>query len=286
MSHRNLLDDKEDILFKDLFDNVKKKHPLIHNITNYVTVHDCANILIACGAAPIMADEADEVEEIMAICHGLNINIGTLCRRTISSMLIAGKRANALGRPVVLDPVGVGASTLRMDTALQLLEEVKFTVIKGNISEMKALASGGGTTRGVDANLADRITEDNLYQVVAFAKAFAEETRTVIAITSAIDVVSDGKTAYCIHNGHPMMESYTGAGCQLSALVTAFVAANPDRPLEATAVAVATMGLAGEIAYERLSETDGNASYSNYTIDSIYNMTPEDLEKRVKYEVR
>jgi hydroxyethylthiazole kinase len=233
-----------------------------------------------------MADEADEVEEITAICHGLNINIGTLCRRTISSMLIAGKRANALGRPVVLDPVGVGASTLRMDTALQLLEEVKFTVIKGNISEMKALASGGGTTRGVDANLADRITEENLDQVVAFAKAFAEETQTVIAITSAIDVVSDGKTAYCIHNGHPMMESYTGAGCQLSALVTAFVAANPDRPLEATAAAVATMGLAGEIAYERLSETDGNASYSNYTIDSIYNMTPEDLEKRVKYEVR
>jgi hydroxyethylthiazole kinase len=201
-------------------------------------------------------------------------------------MLIAGNRANALGHPVVLDPVGVGASTLRMDTALQLLEEVKFTVIKGNISEMKALASGGGTTRGVDANLADRITEENLDQVVAFAKAFAEETQTVIAITSAIDVVSDGKTAYCIHNGHPMMESYTGAGCQLSALVTAFVAANPDRPLEATADAVATMGLAGEIAYERLSETDGNASYSNYTIDSIYNMTPEDLEKRVKYEVR
>jgi hydroxyethylthiazole kinase len=134
--------------------------------------------------------------------------------------------------------------------------------------------------------LADRITEGNLDQVVAFAKAFAEETRSVIAITSAIDVVSDGKTAYCIHNGHPMMESYTGAGCQLSALVTAFVAANHDRSPEATAAAVATMGLAGEIAYERLSEKEGNASYSNYTIDAIYNMTPGDLEKGAKYEVR
>jgi len=273
-------------LFKNIFENVKKTHPLIHNITNYVTVHDCANILIACGAAPIMADDAEEVAEITSICHGVNINIGTLNRRTIASMLIAGKRANALGRPVVLDPVGVGASKLRMDTALKLLEEVRFTVIKGNISEIKAFATGSGTTRGVDANLADRITGENLDTVVAFAKAFAKETRTVIAITSAIDVVSDGETTYCIHNGHPMMESYTGAGCQLSALVTAFVAATPDRPLEATAAAVAAMGLAGEIAYGRLSEMEGNASYSNYTIDAIYNMTPEILGKGAKYEVR
>ncbi|MGI6507957.1 MAG: hydroxyethylthiazole kinase [Saccharofermentanales bacterium] len=273
-------------MFKEIFENVKKKHPLIHNITNYVTVHDCANILIACGAAPIMADDAEEVEEITTICHGLNINIGTLSSRTIASMLIAGKRANALGRSVVLDPVGVGASKLRMDTALKLMKEVKFSVIKGNISEIKALATGSGTTRGVDANLADRITEDNLDKVVAFAKAFAKETGTIIAITSAIDVVSDGETTYCIHNGHPMMESYTGAGCQLSALVTAFVTANPDRPLEATAAAIAAMGLAGETAFGRLSEMDGNASYSNYTIDAIYRMTPEKLEEGAKYEVR
>lgn len=273
-------------MFKVIFENVKRKHPLIHNITNYVTVHDCANIVIACGAAPIMADEADEVEEMVSICNGLNINIGTLNRRTVASMLLAGKRANALGRPVVLDPVGVGASKLRMDTARQLLEEVKFSVIKGNISEIKALASGGGTTRGVDANVADRITEENLGRIAAFAKAFAAETHSVIAITGAIDVVSDGAKAYCIYNGHPMMESYTGAGCQLSAMVTAFVAANPDRPLEATAAAVATMGLAGEIAHARLSDQDGNASYSNYTIDAIYHMTPEVLEKGMKYEVR
>ncbi len=273
-------------MFKEIFENVKEKHPLIHNITNYVTVHDCANILIACGAAPIMADDADEVEEITSICHGLNINIGTLNRRTIASMLLAGQRANALGHPVVLDPVGVGASKLRMDTALKLLEEVKFTVIKGNISEIKAFATGGGTTRGVDANLADRITEENLDKVVTFAKAFANETGTIIAITSAIDVVSDGETTYCIHNGHPMMESYTGAGCQLSAMVTAFVSANLDRPLEATAAAVAAMGLAGENAYGRLSEMDGNSSYSNYTIDAIYNMTPDKLEKGAQYEVR
>ncbi len=273
-------------MFKNLFENVRTKHPLIHNITNYVTVHDCANIAIACGAAPIMADDAEEVAEITSICHGLNINIGTLNRRTIDSMLIAGKQANTLGHPVVLDPVGVGASKLRMDTALRLLDEVKFTVIKGNISEIKALASGGGTTRGVDANLADRITEENLDQVVAFAKAFAKETGTIIAITSAIDVVSDGETAFCVHNGHPMMESYTGAGCQLSALVTAFVAANPDRPLEATAAAVAAMGLAGEIAHERLADKDGNATYSNATIDAICHMTPEQLAKGAKYDVR
>ena len=148
-------------MFKDMLDNVRKNCPLIHNITNYVTVNDCANIVIACGASPIMADDKDEVAEITTICGGLNINIGTLNSRTIASMLIAGKRANQLNHPVVLDPVGAGASKLRTDTAIQLLKEVKFSVIRGNISEIKTLASGSGTTKGVDADVADAVTEEN-----------------------------------------------------------------------------------------------------------------------------
>lgn len=119
---------------KTYLENIKKKSPLIHNITNYVTVNDCANITLACGASPIMADDQDEVEEITSICSGLNINIGTLNGRTIEAMILAGKKANALNHPVVLDPVGAGASTLRTKTALRLLDEVKFTVIRGNIS--------------------------------------------------------------------------------------------------------------------------------------------------------
>ena len=273
-------------MLKKSFENVRKNCPLIHNITNYVTVNDCANMVLACGASPIMSDDKDEVAEITTICGGLNINIGTLNSRTIESMLIACKRANELNHPVVLDPVGAGASKLRTETAQKLLEEVKFTVIRGNISEIKTLASGSGTTKGVDADVADKVTEDNLDSAVAFAKAFAAKTGAIIAITGAIDIVADGNKAYCIRNGHPMMSSITGTGCQLSAMTTAFVTANPEHPLEAAAAAVCAMGYAGEIAHSRLCELDGNSTYRNYIIDAIYNMSPEMLEKGANYEMR
>ncbi|MBQ1372574.1 MAG: hydroxyethylthiazole kinase [Oscillospiraceae bacterium] len=269
-----------------LFDNVRKKHPLIHNITNYVTVNDCANILLACGASPIMADDAGEVAEITQLCNGLNLNIGTLNSRTVSSMLIAGKRANELGHPVVLDPVGVGASCLRTDTALRLLEEVQFAVIRGNISEIKTLALGSGATRGVDAALSDCVTEESLEEAIAFARSFSKKTGAVITITGKIDLVADSTQAYCIYNGHAMMSAVTGTGCQLSALTAAFVSANPDQTLKAAAAAVCAMGYAGELAYARLSPADGNASYRNYIIDAVYNMTGEMLEKGANYEIR
>ncbi len=271
---------------KKYIKNVREKSPLIHNITNYVTVNDCANVLLACGTSPIMADDKNEVEEITSICNGLNINIGTLNTRTVEAMVIAGKKANKLNHPVVLDPVGAGASTLRTETALRLLDEVKFTVIRGNISEIKTLAGNNTATQGVDANVADKVTEDNLDSAVAFAKSFAKKTGAVIAITGEIDIVCDGEKAYCIRNGHPMMSSVTGTGCQLSAITAAYISANIDSPLEATAAAVCTMGLAGEIAYTRMSEMDGNSSYRNYIIDAIYNMTPEQLAEGAKYEVR
>lgn len=273
-------------MFETILENVRRKSPLIHNITNYVTVNDCANMVIACGASPIMADDAEEAAEITAICGGLNINIGTLNSRTIASMLIAGKKANELNHPIVLDPVGAGASKLRTETARKLLEEVKFTVIRGNISEIKTLALGSGTTKGVDADVADKVTGDNLGSVVSFAKALAKKTGAVIAITGAIDIVADSNTAYCIFNGHPMMSSITGTGCQLSAMTAAFVTANPGQPLEAAAAAVCAMGLAGEIAHNRLTPEDGNATYRNYIIDAVYNLTPARLEKGANYEVR
>lgn len=273
-------------MFQKMFENVRSSCPLIHNITNYVTVNDCANIVLACGASPIMSDDRDEVADITTICAGLNINIGTLNSRTIASMGIAGKRANELNHPVVLDPVGAGASRLRTETAMNLLKEVKFTVIRGNISEIKTLASGSGTTKGVDADVADQVTEENLDDVIAFAKAFAAKTGAIIAITGAIDIVADSTRAYCIRNGHPMMSSITGTGCQLSAMTAAFVTANPDHPLDAAAAAVSAMGYAGEIAHSRLTGLDGNSTYRNYIIDAICNMTPEALEKGAKYEVR
>ena len=273
-------------MIEKTLENLRLKGALVHNITNYVTVNDCANILIACGAAPIMADDAGEVEEITSICSALNINIGTLNERTIEAMFLAGKRANALGHPVLLDPVGAGASKLRTETALRLLQEVKFAVIRGNISEIKTLALGVGSTKGVDADVADAVTEDTLDNAVALAKSFSKKTGAVIAITGAIDIVADENQAYCIRNGHPMMSKITGTGCQLSAMTTAFIAANPDHKLEATAGAVCAMGLCGEKAYGRMGALDGNASYRNYIIDAVYNLGTEQLKEGANYEMR
>lgn len=273
-------------MLKKIVETVRANSPLVHNITNYVTVNDCANILLACGASPIMADDPDEAADITAICGGLNINIGTLNRNTIPSMLAAGRKANECGHPVVLDPVGAGASELRTKTALKLLEEVRFTVIRGNSSEIKTLALGSGTTKGVDADLADAVTEETLEGAVRFAKDFARKTGAIIAITGAIDVVADSERAFVIRNGQPMMSRVTGTGCMLSAVTAAYLTANPETPLEAAAAAVCAMGLCGEKAQERLSERDGNASYRTYLIDEMYNLGGDALEGGAKYEVR
>lgn len=274
------------IMLKEMLENVKKTAPLIHNITNYVTVNDCANILLACGGSPIMSDDIDEVEEITSICGGLNINIGTLNQRTIPSMLAAGKKANSLGHPVVLDPVGAGASLLRTLTALKLLDEINFAVIRGNVSEIKTLALGSGTTKGVDADASEQITKENTEQMTAFAKEFSQKTGAVIVITGATDIVADKNRAFRIYNGHEDMSRVTGTGCQLSAMIAAYVTANPCDTLTAAAAAVCAMGLCGEIAKKRTRESDGNATYRNYIIDAVYNLTPEQLEKEARYEMQ
>jgi len=267
--------------------NVKTRRPLVHNITNYVTVNDCANILIACGGSPIMSDDPQDAEEITAICGGLNINIGTLNQRTIPAMLKAGKKANELHHPVILDPVGVGASSVRTETALRLLNEVKFAVIRGNISEIKTLAVGQGSTQGVDASVADAVTADNLDSVIALARAFSEKTGAVIAITGATDIVSSSDTTYLITNGVAMMADITGSGCMLTAMTAAYITANPASVLEAVVASVCAMGLCGEKALELTQKNGGgNSSFRNHLIDCVYNLTPDDLEEGAKYEMR
>ena len=267
-------------------DHVRKSAPLVHNITNYVTVNDVANILLACGGSPIMSDEPEDVEDITSICGGLNINIGTLNQRSIEGMHRAGRKAAELGHTILLDPVGAGASALRTRTAVELMHEIPFTVIRGNISEIKTLALGSGTTKGVDADVADAVTEANLDAAVAFVKDFAAKSRAIAAITGAIDLVSDGRQCYIIRNGRPEMSRITGTGCQLSALTTAFLVANPGHKLEAAAAAVCTMGLAGEIGWANMQPGDGNSTYRNRIIDAIFNMTGDALEEGAKYELR
>ena len=273
-------------ILKTMLENVRAKTPLVHNITNYVTVNDVANVLLAAGGSPIMSDDADDVEDITSICGGLNINIGTLNKNTIPSMFLAGKKANELGHIVLLDPVGAGASRLRTDTANRLMQEVRFDAVRGNISEIKTLCTGSGTTKGVDADAVDAVTEANLDDGVALVKAFARQAGCIIAVTGAIDLVSDGERCWCIRNGRAEMSRITGTGCQLSALTTAFLVANPDRKLEAAAAAVCTMGLAGEIAWANMQPGDGNSTYRNRIIDAIFNMTGDALEKGAKYELR
>lgn len=273
-------------MFKTCLDNVRSNCPLIHNITNYVTVNDVANALLAIGASPIMADEPSDAAEITKICGGLNVNIGTLNKRTIKAMFASAKVAQELGHKLLLDPVGAGASALRTNTAVKLLNKFRFDVVRGNISEIKTLALGSGTTKGVDADIADAVTESNLEKSVAFAKDFAAKKNCVVAITGAIDLVSAADRCYVIRNGRAEMSRITGTGCQLSAVTAAYAVANPDNILESTAAAVCSMGLAGELAWERMQAGDGNSTYRNRIIDALFNMTGDDLEKGAKYEIR
>jgi hydroxyethylthiazole kinase len=270
-------------MFEQMWMNVSTKAPLVHNITNYVTVNDCANIILACGASPIMADDIREVEEITTICNSLVINIGTLNERTIESMVLAGKKANELSHPVILDPVGVGASKLRTDTATQLLKEIKFSVIRGNISEIKTLSKGTGNTKGVDADFTERLTDSNQQEVIAFAKDLSKRTGAVIVITGATDLVADENEAYLIRNGHPIMSKITGSGCMLTAVIGAVCAANPTNLLEAAVTGVTIMGISGELAYEKMiKDQAGTSSFKMYLIDAISIMDTEKLMSRAK----
>ena len=267
-------------------DEVRKKAPLIHNITNYVTINDVANMVLACGASPIMSDEPTDIEEITSICQGLNINMGMLNPRKIESMQKKKKKSNELHHKVLLDPVGAGSSSFRTEAALNLIRDIQFDVIRGNISEIKTLAAGHGTTSGVDADEADTLTEQNLEKMIPFIKDFSRRTGSVIAVTGGIDLVSDAKRCFVIRNGRPEMGRITGTGCQLSGMMTAFLAANPENNLEAAAAAVCAMGLAGETGWKYMQPGDGNATYRNRIIDAIYNMEGKELEEGAKYEIR
>ncbi len=274
-------------MFKEILENVYAKNPLVHNITNYVTVNDCANILLACGGSPIMADDLSEVCEITSICSSLVINIGTLNERTVLSMIRAGEKSNELNHPIILDPVGAGASKFRTDTAFELLNKVKFSVIRGNISEIKTIDRGAGSTKGVDADSIDTVTEENLEETIAFAKALSKKTGAVIAITGAIDIVADSEKAYVIRNGHPLMGKVSGTGCMLSSVIGAFCGANSDKILEAAATAVCAMGLCGELAYEKMMKNDaGIGSLRMYIIDFMGKINETVLKEGAKIELR
>jgi len=215
--------------FGEILDMVRRKGPVVHSITNYVTVNDCANIILAAGGSPIMADDAAEVEQIVALSSALVINIGTLNERTVASMLAAGKRANALNIPVVLDPVGAGASDLRNDTLRRLLQDVRFAVIKGNSSEIRFLAGEKATARGVDSDEGVMVSEGNISEAARMASSLSAATGAVVVVSGRIDIVAHTKGAWAVSNGDPLMTRVTGTGCMTAAIVGCCVGRGPNR---------------------------------------------------------
>ena len=243
--------------FANILDTVRLHEPVVHCITNYVTVNDCANMVLAAGGSPIMADDAAEVEDIVALSQALVINIGTLNSRTVESMLLAGRRANNMGKPVVLDPVGAGASALRNSTLQRLLGEVRFTAIKGNASEIGFLAGTDAKARGVDAQDSCLVTEDRLESAAATARRLSESTGAVVVVSGAIDIVAHAGGAWAVRNGHPLMARITGSGCMSAAVMGCCLGVMPHEAPQASLCAVCATGLAGEIAAETMAGQGG-----------------------------
>ncbi len=260
----------------ELLVSLRSNKPLVHNITNYVTVNDCANVILAIGASPIMADDIGEAAEITAISSALVINIGTLNQRTVESMLAAGKKANELGIPVVFDPVGAGASRLRNETTRTILSEVKVSVVRGNMSEISFIAGLNANTKGVDAAEEDIVSGDAVQAAIAVAKKLG----CVASVTGATDIITDGKKIAAVSNGHKMLSDVTGTGCMTTALVGSFCGAGRDAFVAAVA-GIAAMGIAGEIAYESAGGK-GTGSFHTAIIDAISRLDGKIISERAR----
>lgn len=257
-----------------LLTTLRKRKPLVHHITNMVVMNDTANITLAIGALPVMAHAREEVAEMVRLAGALVLNIGTLTPEQIEAMLLAGREANARNIPIVLDPVGAGATSLRTSAALQLLRELRIAVLRGNASEVGALVGVAGETRGVESISLAAEREEVAH---AASRAFGCAT----AITGARDVISDGEHLTYIENGHPLLATITGSGCMSTSLVGAFLAVEPVGTRAATAALVA-MGVAGEIAAPR---SDGPGTFRSHLLDAVARLDAETLAKMQKVSV-
>jgi hydroxyethylthiazole kinase len=250
---------------------VREKRPLVHQITNYVVMNETANATLAIGALPVMAHAAQEVEEMAAAAGALVLNIGTLSEPWVESMLLAGRAANAAGVPVVLDPVGAGATRYRTETAQRLLGELDVAVVRGNSAEVATLIGRSADIRGVEA-IGDAAPAE-------LAREAARRLGVVASVTGAVDHVSDGREAYAVANGHALLATVTGTGCMSSAVTGCFAAAAPRRTLEAATAALAAFGVAGEDAAR---DARGPGSFHAALYDALYNLDPAALDERVR----
>ena len=252
---------------------LREKKPLIHNITNFVVMNYTANALLAMGASPVMAHAQNEVEDMVSFAGALVLNIGTLTEDWIASMIKAGKKATALGKPIILDPVGSGATALRTNSAKKIIEAAAVSVIRGNASEILSLRHEDSGTKGVDS-------VHSVDDAAETAKILAQALTTTLAITGPVDLVTDGRRVVRISNGHPLMGFVTGTGCTATATIGAFLAVDQD-PVSATATALAYFGLAGEVAGQSASAP---GSFMIQMLDALYNITPEMLKEGCKIQ--
>lgn len=269
-SSANLMDGS---ILAGLLAAVRSHRPLVHHITNSVTINDCANITISAGAAPVMAEAPEEVAEMVSAAGALVLNIGTLSQGQVDAMLIAGRRANVLGIPVILDPVGAGATRFRTETAWRLLDSLDVAVLKGNAGEIGVLAGTGGSVRGVDSG---GIAGDPVETV----RECAQATGTVVAMTGPVDVVAEDRRVFLVGNGNPMMDRLSGTGCMAASVTGAFAAIADDYAVS-SAAALAAFGLAGERA---AAGARGPYSFRTALFDELSVLTPGDLAEHARLE--
>jgi hydroxyethylthiazole kinase len=251
---------------------LREARPLVHQITNYVVMNETANATLALGALPVMAHAREEVEEMVAIAGALVLNIGTLSPHWVDSMLAAGRAANARGVPVVLDPVGAGATTYRTETARRILAEVAIAVLRGNAGEVATLVGVRAEVRGVESiGAGDEAAE--------LARTAGAQLGLVASVTGPVDHISDGNTTIAVANGDPLLATVTGTGCMSSALTGCFLAVNPDRPLTAAAEALVAFGVAGEDAAR---EAKGPGSFHVALYDALAALDPDTLDARAR----
>jgi hydroxyethylthiazole kinase len=251
---------------------LRERKPLVHQITNYVVMNETANATLALGALPVMAHAREEVEEMVGHASALVLNIGTLSEHWIEAMVLAGGAASAHGIPVVLDPVGAGATAYRTDTARRILDEVPVTVLRGNQGEIATLAGVAAEVRGVESMATG-------LEPAALARGAARQLRVVAAVTGPIDHVSDGERVLDVANGHRLLAAVTGTGCISSALTGCFLAAKPEQPLEAAAEALAALGVAAEDA---AAGADGPGSFHARFYDALAALDPDTLDGRAR----
>ena len=272
--------------FKDAVNNVKELSPLTFCITNFVTVTDCANAALAIGASPIMSLGAEEGGEIVNIASALVINIGTLNQNQNELMRNSANQAKEIGKPIIFDPVGAGVSGLRNDMTKEIVDNYPLALIRGNMSEIKAIANlidldenNDSAGKGVDVAEGDIISEDTLYSNALIVKELAKELNTIVIASGPIDIISDGKIAFGLDNGDEMMPLITGSGCMLTTIIGSFIGANDS--LIGGITACALMTIAGENAAEYVRENDlGTGSFRTLLIDNLYKLGAEELVER------